>query len=290
MIKKRQSTAPRINKEFFKMLFTLHSEQPWLVPKETELLSLLEECQNENQQRLICDLLSRFVYQDSARRGEILDQMVVHFRDCWELDASTTQVVAMTYDDDADSGQATLWNLKSYFSKHNWNPAARVNKIGKAIAKFRDLPTIVLVDEFAGTGKTVQSRIDYLCKNIAQHCSVSPYDVLSHIYVALIASMERARKHVDDLGVDVYVGESLRRGITDHLKGKILQKACKNMLNIESLLADEVDGEKLPTFGYGRAEALFAFETGNTPNSVFPVFWWKQLRNRDLRNPLLNRS
>jgi len=65
------------------------------------------------------------------------------------------------------------------------------------------------------------------------------------------------------------------------------------MLNMELRLAQTINNKNLYdyTFGHGGCEALYTSELclGNTPNSVFPIFWWKKDIKHKKRNTLLTR-
>lgn len=270
-------------------MFRLCLVQPWLQVREDALFKLIGECETSDQQEMICDLLERFVFHDGARRERALDSMVRQFRDGWKLDPAVTQVVAMTWDNQPDSGQAILWSLKSYFAKHGWTPAKLETRAGLAVSNAVECPTIVLVDEFVGTGQTVIGRVTTLRKNIANAHATRGRGIEPHIKVAVVAAMNPAQKRIGGLDVDFFAAERLSRGISDHYSGKHLRRMCKLMLKLEYRL-DPYDGDiKLPHFGYGRAEALYGSESGNTPNSVFPVFWWAKRLGGSRRNTLLHR-
>ena len=61
------------------------------------------------------------------------------------------------------------------------------------------------------------------------------------------------------------------------------------MLRLESYLQAKHDNLELPSLGDGEAEALYYMKYGNTPNSVFPVFWWPFLADGTERTTLLDR-
>lgn len=46
------------------------------------------------------------------------------------------------------------------------------------------------------------------------------------------------------------------------------------MIALEAGLSQEHGKIKLPSLGYNGAQAAYCREQANTPNSVFPVFWW----------------
>ena len=60
------------------------------------------------------------------------------------------------------------------------------------------------------------------------------------------------------------------------------------MWRLEAGLKEMIGRESLPHFGWGAAEALFG-SPYNTPNSVFPIFWWPKTRDNSDRNTILRR-
>lgn len=98
------------------------AEQPWLQDLNKPLLSLLEECTYERQQTLILELLREFEFLDSIKLKNLLGQTVNQIFNDWGLSDSNTQIVAMTYDDSADSGQSLLWSLKPLLARENKQP------------------------------------------------------------------------------------------------------------------------------------------------------------------------
>ena len=62
------------------------------------------------------------------------------------------------------------------------------------------------------------------------------------------------------------------------------------MDELEDNLSQNYNGKELPKYGYGKVESLYAREDGNTPNSVFPIFWWPFYKNQNVRVTLLTRA
>ena len=62
------------------------------------------------------------------------------------------------------------------------------------------------------------------------------------------------------------------------------------MKNLEiRLLADKISDNNMPSLGYGEIEALYKRENGNTPNNVFPIFWWPRDKNELKRSTIMTR-
>lgn len=263
-------------------------EQPWLESLNDELLYLLEECSYERQQALILELLNRFVYLDDSKANHLLENATTQIFDVWGLEHEKTQIVAMTYDDSPDSAQSVLWRIKPLLAKINKQPKL-VNKLGRAVKNIEACPNIILLDEFAGTGKTLANRVKQLRSDIRNYFSNKGYSFEVSIRAILLSGMENSKPIIDDLDIAYFCPNWLQKGIAHNYSGKKLKIAYKDMLKLESKLANEVSGRSLPSLGYGRAEALYYQDHCNLPNSVFPVFWWPKSFDGSTRTPLLFR-
>ena len=104
-----------------------------------------------------------------------------------------------------------------------------------------------------------------------------------------LAMMEPAKTVLNLLPIEGYFACLwLRRGISDVYEGNELVARTQSMTEIEELLGKSFKGRNLATynFGYKRSEALFSLEAHNTPNNVFPIFWWPVLNSGKIRNPM----
>jgi hypothetical protein len=143
----------------------------------------------------------------------------------------------------------------------------------------------VYVDEFVGSGKTVISRMEYFVKNIQVKCDVR---------FCFLAGMAQGINRIRNLGFDVFCPLILNRGISDTAISNGLFAKIDLMNELEAKLAPVISNKKLSeySFGYAKAEALYSLEgrSMNTPNSVFPIFWWPTLVDGQARKTLLRRS
>jgi len=281
-MKKKKQKGLKFTREQFNKILQLYNVQPWLQKKEDELFDLLGLCSNIAEQGLIFDLLIKFKYLTSSDISEYYEKIVEQVVESWKLDPNETQIVAISCDDNPDSGQAILWFLKYYLVKYSLSGFKLLNIFWKAIKHVEQRPNIVLVDEFAGTGTTVINRYKWLRNSI-------PAKYEYNIFVCIIASMLNAKNNIEDHGIELFTPLVLQKGIKHNYEGKKRKKAYRNMYKLELKLAEEVEDIRLPNLGWGFAEALYAQQYANAPNSVFPIFWWPKLNDGSIRNTILRR-
>lgn len=269
--------------------FGLHRRQPWLKGLDAALKELLRLCIDKHETLLISDLLYRFEYLDTSRISRQLADMVSQMADVWQLPANETQVVASTFDSDPDSAQQILQIIKPEFVKRDWMPARLVNLIGRSVKYLGECPNVVLVDEFVGSGVTIAKRVRDIRNDYDRMVSEGRARKGYNIRVCVLASMNNALREVERDGVETYASLWLNKGISEHYSGPEIKEAIDRMLRLETLLQSNVGGTNLPSLGYNQAESLYKMETGNTPNSVFPIYWWPYLATGRRRRTLLHR-
>ncbi|MGQ0510524.1 MAG: phosphoribosyltransferase-like protein [Betaproteobacteria bacterium] len=270
-------------KEAFRRISELCEKFDWLQEKEAELGSLLAECSNTAQVELIHQLITRFQFLHAEDIENCFKKVADQIASGWALPEAETQVVAMSFDDEPDSGQLVLQILKPIFARKKWKPRLTIT-VPRALKYLRERANLILVDEFSGTGRTVTNRITYIRNEAASRGAPVP-----EIRVCLFAAIEEAISTILAQGVECFVVHPLKKGISGYLDGEEAEAAKHTMRSLETTLAPVIRGEPLPSLGYGGAEALYGAESYNAPNSVFPVFWWPQSRNGSERDTLLSR-
>lgn len=278
------------SRDLFRKIFPLTSRQPWLGELTDQLESLLfDDCKNEEQSNLIIDLLERFSYLDSSQFQAKLNELALAIVTDADLIDSKTIVVAMAADSSTDSSQLILYSLKSLLEKYSWRDYLAVNRYDHVYRKLRDYSgvytDIVLVDEFIGSGDTVINRISQLKSTFAGN-GLSGYKFRVKVIAATTAGLERVKQE----GIEVEAMTQLAKGISDHFNPEDISTMISHMVDIESCLLEQYKDRNLPSLGYNEAEALYARADGNTPNSVFPVFWWRFYKGGKDRLTLLNRA
>ena len=143
---------------------------------------------------------------------------------------------------------------------------------------------IVLIDDFIGTGDTICKKVKYLLKTLHNR-KIADYS----IHIVSLAAMNFAKEPMDKLKIPYYSVHWLSKGISEKIDLAKRATAIKAMEDLEAKLKENVSGRKLQNFGYKRSESLFALESNNIPNNVFPIFWWTHLKDNTKRKTLFRR-
>lgn len=274
-----------INKEDLSSFFSLYARQDWLVDKNEQLLSLIKICKTREQKKLIIDLLDNFHYLSSETLDTYLNLMADFIVNDSGCSIGCTQIASITDDDDADSSQKILDYIKTKLYTRDWGKVKMVNRYGSIMKNHRiGKSEVIFVDEFVGGGTTMLNRINKLKKDIR-----SPFI----LKICVLAGMDHGLKKIEQLGYEVFCPLRLKKGISERYSASDLDQAIKNMGKLESNLAQKIGDLPIEkySFGYDKAEALYSLQGchGNTPNSVFPIFWWPKQKNGKNRDKLLIR-
>lgn len=247
---------------------------------------LLEECENLEQQNLIIDLIGRFTVINADEYRELKKELCKEIESLY--DENKTQIVAATADSNADSGQSLLYSLKSAFP--TWDKHLLVNRYDHSLKEFEKKSgihnNIVLIDDFIGSGRTMIGRI----RSIMHVYNQKGYNPT--ISVKVIASTEEGLANLQQQypNISITSFKTLKKGIDDFYSDQILEINTIAMNALEDKLSQVYEDRPLPKFGYNNAQALFFIQDVNTPNSVFPVFWWKYTIVDEKRPVLLKRA
>ncbi len=275
----------KLKKEDFSRIYKLYSSQSWLCEKESRLIELIELCDNEEQKKLIIDLLEEFKYIDPKVLNSYLNYLSYCVINNSGFQQDKTIIASITIDDSADSSQKILDLFKVPLFKMGWSTVETVNRfnnIPKNVKKGRN--EIILIDEFIGSGKTIKNRLK--CFN--------GWDIKEFkLKFCFLAGMDFAINEIEAMGFEVFCPLRLKKGISGRYDDTDAIKAIECMKELENKLAKKINQHDLETFslGFNETQALYSLEShlGNTPNSVFPVFWWPKFSNDKLRDTLLVR-
>ena len=205
-----------------------------------------------------------------------------------EIFEQTTLIAAMSVGSGADSGQATIYSIKSLLQEHSWtkhkiiNDALHSYKTLKSHAPLRD---IILVDEFIGSGRTAIGRVNTIKRQFKEK-GIDDYS----IRVKVLASTKTGIENITNEGINISSQIILPKGISDYFDNSLIDEKLALMEKLETILSTDFNGREMPSLGYGKAESLYFRINTNLPNSVFPIFWWAEYSNKKTRKTLLTRA
>lgn len=273
-----------LRKDFYKLL-RLYSKQNWLRERKAEVEDLIKFCDKESQKDIIFDLLEEFSFLRQDEYQQNLNKVCDYIIGQSGFNEETTQIVALTKTESSDSGQVVLYHLRNSLYGMGWRKFRDVNKLGSAKKVFdKGYSQVVLFDEFIGSGQTLVGRINELKGMLGNGFTLK---------CCFIAGMKYAVDSIKAQGIDVFCALELKQGISERYSGQNLEQAEDDMLDLELKLAPWINKKELYTYSFGwkGSESLYSLEgcIGNTPNNVFPVFWWMNDKNERKRKYLLTR-
>lgn len=279
-----------LQKEDFLELTKLHRKHNWLYNSTEGLYNIWEFCENNIQKNLIKLLLDNFTYSTSQNLLDNGDIIAKHIEDIWKLIPENTFLLASSDGKDPDGSQAFIQSLKNKFS-YQWKSRNFFNNILDGAHQIvNNKSNIILVDDFIGTGETIESKYNYLVKTLTKR-GIKDFSIKIISY----AAMEAAKERISLLpNVDFFSSIWLKKGISDLVGINETEKNIFNqsMTELELKLYKKYNNLTLSrfNFGYKRSEALYCLEAYNIPNNVFPIFWWPKLIDKSIHKTMFNRK
>ncbi|MCG8708494.1 hypothetical protein JHU04_001706 [Brenneria sp. 4F2] len=278
-------------RQLFSITLQLYKKQPWLADKHTEVMSLLyEDCRSSDERELLIELLNRFNFLEEKEFNHSLNRLADEIVNDKEIESRTTQIVSLTADNYSDSGQSILYALKPRLEKREWREHLSINRFGSSYKEFirngGKHKNILFIDEYIGSGQTAIGRVDSLKK---QYSEKGIEDI--HIKLIVIAASSLGVHNLKEKGIEMTCMHEIKRGISDYYKDENeIIKHLGVMNKIEDILSQSYNEKPLPKMGFGSTESLYGREYGNTPNNVFPIFWWPFYRDTSKRQTILTRA
>lgn len=128
------------------------------------------------------------------------------------------------------------------------------------VDRIKDKYVLCLIDDFIGTGETVERAIDYfLLKGYPKE----------HIVILSLVAMKSGVQRLKEQQINIYNAIICDKGLSS--KGD--EKQIELMNKIETQIGVEEDF----LFGYKGSEALVKMY--RTPNNTFPVYWLRNKKN-----------
>jgi hypothetical protein len=251
----------KLSRELVNSLTSLYIDHSWLGEKSNELIELMDFSDSIEQQQVLLKLLRLFEYLTPKRYQDCLATLAAQIHDVWALREENTMLVSSSADEEADSGQVILYDLRTQLTNRGWRQTVTVNVFGKAQRRIADRPNVILIDEFLGTGRSLIGRIQELQRHFSAR-GVAGYKIIP----CVIAAMEFGKTNVKQtVGYDVYSVKTCQKGISDLFPEAERAGAKDTMLVLEAKLARIFAGSTLPSFGDGESESVYGRFGGNCP-------------------------
>lgn len=268
-----------------KMLFP-QTKHPWT--NEAAIVDMIRPCRNEEDYDFISELFHQLNENiiDGAKSYDLLYDMALSIKkNETEGDHTVLCVMRTKNDPHADGSQAIINDLKMAMTM-----AGGFNHSYSAVC-FDDIEWLhnkkgyrhfVVVDDFIGSGKTVDVRYKYFLSRHFTDATIGFY---------FFAGMAKGISFCKNRNIPVHCCKIMHKGIHGHYHKDELLKRIRSMRYLESFLGAESGKAKLKdnSFGYGQAEALYCRQYGNIPNSVFPIFWWNKNQDGSTRQSVFTR-
>ena len=266
----------------FKRLHSLCNNYEWLEAETQGLYELWNLTDTETQKSLVEKLIENFIFIDSKYLKKITEGIRNHIVLNWGLQSRGTRISAICDNSNPDGSQAILQFLKDKFAgEKGWTDANFVNSLPVVANNCRNGQTIILIDDFIGTGNTIIRKLNYL-KNTLKARAKNKVT----IKIVTAAAMKFSKEVLDKQDVEHYSHLWLDKGISEIYRDPELHEAVTSMEAMEKKLGQKWNGKYLPKFGYQKSESLIAIDGFNIPNNVFPVFWWpillKQIKRKTI--------
>lgn len=262
--------------DFFYSL-SLQFRHRWLWIKSNQLDETIENIIKpvEGARRLFPTLLKRFKYIDYSHSQRNLRAIAHQIKDVWKCDKTKTVIMSIRkqVNNHPDGSSKMAYDLLRVLG--DWNGHLIIDPFDENYAKLSKGYSVILCDDFIGSGSTIDNRIKAIKDMIAPQAK---------LYIVALAAMSEARDlYLNRSGSMYYSPVWLEKGITEKKKTQI-------MLRMESLLASKHKDQVLSncSLGYGKAGSLYFNEEYRIPNNVYPIFWWgKYVDGRDFNSLFL---
>ncbi|MBX7153437.1 MAG: hypothetical protein K1X91_00655 [Bacteriodetes bacterium] len=269
----------------FNEIFSLISNVPWLQSKATSLVFLYNNCENEEQRKLVIDLLRRFRVVDSREIDRIGEMIADKLCKEWNLNAGNSYIISVSDETKIDGGQGLLQQIKNKFAKYEWSNENFISTIGQGVHLVKDGEVAVLFDDFIGSGETIMRKYHWFKNKLT---ILNKPNVI--VKVLSIAAMEQTYFELITRNVVLYSSILILRGISDFYQTDT-NHYLQCMLDIEKGLEEKNKKMSLTSYslGYKKSESLFWFEGNNISDNVFPIFWWPFKKDKSKINTIFQR-
>jgi hypothetical protein len=281
----------KLDREAFRDIFNLMRQRTWIQDLEEELMNLWELCDSTIQRDLLKELILDIYVLDNAKGRKACDEINQQIKN-WNLTPENTFIVAV-----ADVGKPCgslvgIQQLKLKVKPIEAWEKQYVSHIPEAISKLKNGDSVVLFDDFIGSGKKMADKFKWFCDSLNDSDSSVDISTISFYFVAFSGMTFGLNKLKKEFDFPIYTYVSLDKGISDKNSPENVKLKISEMNKLENKLNDTYGLRNISdyTLGFNKSETLYFWENYSCPNNVFPIFWWEKLKNKSSHETILNRA
>lgn len=261
----------KVHLETIIKLFKLFTDKKWteidLYEDVLKRFGNLIEALNEEESELLLELIDRYIWLSYNDYQKILRQLFISLYDSRLNDVNKLYIFPIRKENDegqTKSGDIVNYMLKGIlalldrYNEIEITPLSKFEEINEDNFKLKENEYIVFVDDYVGSGLTLDSTLKAATEN---KTIGNKFSILTTII------QENTSKILLDKNINVLFGETLKKGISEFYEDEDLYEKKRIMQKIE----DRIAGVKNYRFGFEASEALATLI--RTPNNTFPIFW-----------------
>lgn len=266
-----------LSDKYVTKLYTIFKQKKWKIQEDGDysvfdrFCSRLAELENDEERDLIIELTNEFLWIQSSMYEEYLLKALKKLfkskewepekgkniyicpllaaRDFGKLKSSTymlylCQSILMRTYSDFQEEQIRICETPGVLKAHE-------DRIG----------SLILIDDFIGSGETALECLEYL--NFLN----------KKIHIVSLVAQEEGINNISKENVSVFTAVSRKKAITDAYPESEAKEKMEEMIKISTRL----HAPKGMHLGYANTESLVAII--KTPNNTFPVYWYEHKKN-----------
>ncbi|MDR3693539.1 hypothetical protein [Mucilaginibacter sp.] len=227
------------------------------------------------EQELILDLAERYLWIDNGKYIPLLKDLLSE-KECVEDLASFEKVIFFPVIKPTDQNKTKSGNLLIYHVKtikpllpepiknRQFIVLENFDQISETKFKLGKKDVFVLIDDFLGTGKTIDATLKKVCEN--------KYINIDQIRVVGFTALKPSLALLSNWGIKGYFKNILSKGISEYYTKDVEDKLLV-MKKIEKMSM----APKEYKMGFGKSEALVTM--ARTPNNTFSIFWSSHIKD-----------
>lgn len=265
-------------------LNTLFREKNWFSIENHdfvfESICNMSEILSKEENNLILELIERYnwvTYNDYSVKLKKILQQIVSICDNKISKIYFFPIIKPEDEDKNKSGNSISYMLKCLkpsikeASKISIVELTKFESINSAKLTLKADELVILVDDYVGSGETLQATLTEIRKNKSINNN--------NLIIASIAIQKDTITKLLKQKLTIIYDEAVIKGISQYYDSPIKEKNIQTMLEIEKKL---ISGRNF-SLGYEESEAIVTML--RTPDNTFPVFWHNYKKSTNLNPP-----